>query len=66
MPFVGSTSALSDQGLHCLLTESVPVVYVGKQRTLRSECTDADAYLDLQYSHLTKEPFSHILQQLFL
>ena len=41
-------SAGPDQGLQCLLTESMAtIVYVYEQRLLRSDCMDAHADLDL-------------------
>ena len=39
---------ISDQGLHCPLTESMDtVVYVNEQTMLRSDCMHAHADLDL-------------------
>ena len=48
--------------LHCLLTESMDiVVYVNKQRMPRSDCTDAQAHLDLRCSHMAYRFFSHLV-----
>ena len=41
------------QGLHCPLTESMDIVvymYVDEQRMSISDCTDANAHLDLRWS----------------
>ena len=46
--------AQADQGLHCMLTESMDtVVYVNKQRMLSSDCTDGHADLGLRCWHMT-------------
>ena len=58
--------AQADQGLHCPLTESMEtVVYVNKQRMLRSDCADAHTDLDIHCPQVYR-PFSCIVHHMII
>ena len=51
-----------DLGMRCPVTESMDtVVYVDKQKMLRSDCMDAHTDLDLRYPQMAKGPFSCVV-----
>ena len=56
---------LADQGLRCLLTESMAIiVYIDEQRMSRLDCSDAHIHLDHRCSHWHKGLF-HMLRIMF-